>query len=151
MTYPRINIIFIITILISFFLILISTCMEFVIGTGWTLYPPLSTPLINLSPLGISLVIYGLLLLGVSSTLTSFNFFVTFIYMKSYSLTLSTMSVYSWSIIITTSMLLLVLPILTGALAMLISDIHFNTSIFDSMLGGDPVFYQHLFWFFGHP
>ena len=66
-------------------------------------------------------------------------------------MTLSTMSVYVWSINITTSMLLLVLPILTGALAMLISDIHFNTSIFDSLFGGDPVFYQHLFWFFGHP
>jgi cytochrome c oxidase subunit 1 len=105
----------------------------------------------SLSSLGISIVIYGLLLLGVSSTLTSFNFLITVIYMKSYGITLSSMSVYVWSINIATSMLLLVLPLLTGALIMLISDIHFNTSIFDSLFGGDSVFYQHLFWYFGHP
>jgi len=150
-TYPRINNGSLLLLLLSFFILLTSITMEYAIGTGWTLYPPLSTSHYSLSSIGISLIIYGLLLLGVSSTLTSFNFFVTFVYMKSYGMTLSTMSCYVWSINITTSMLLLVLPILTGALTMLISDIHFNTSIFDSLFGGDPVFYQHLFWFFGHP
>jgi cytochrome c oxidase subunit 1 len=150
-TYPRINNMSIIIFPLSYCLMLLSMNNEFAIGTGWTLYPPLSTSLMSLSSLGISLVIYGLVLLGVSSTLTSFNFFVTFVYMKSYGMTLSSMSVYVWSINITTSMLLLVLPVLTGALTMLTSDIHFNTSIFDSLFGGDPVFYQHLFWLFGHP
>jgi heme/copper-type cytochrome/quinol oxidase subunit 1 len=71
--------------------------------------------------------------------------------MKPYGMSLSTMSVYVWSIVITASMLLLVLPILTGALIMLHLDLHYNTIFFDPLFGGDPVFYQHLFWFFGHP
>jgi len=150
-THPRINNITIISILLSFLSLLTCIGMEYSIGTGWTLYPPLSTSLISLSSLGLSIVIYSLLLLGVSSTLTSFNFFITYVYMTSNGMILSTLSVFIWSINITTSMLLFVLPILSGALTMLISDIHYNTSIFDSLFGGDPVFYQHLFWFFGHP
>jgi len=66
-------------------------------------------------------------------------------------MTLSNMPVYAWSVVITASMLLLVLPILTGALIMLIADLHYNTVFFDPLFGGDPVFYQHLLWFFGHP
>lgn len=61
------------------------------------------------------------------------------------------MSVYVWSLGIIGSMLIVVLPVLTGALLMLISDLHYNTMFFDPLYGGDPVFYQHLFWFFGHP
>jgi heme/copper-type cytochrome/quinol oxidase subunit 1 len=105
----------------------------------------------SLSSYGCSLIIYGLLLSGISSTLTSLNFLVTVHIMKPYGMSLSTMSVYVWSIVITASMLLLVLPILTGALIMLHLDLHYNTIFFDPLFGGDPVFYQHLFWFFGHP
>merc|ERR1712224_71093 len=86
-----------------------------------------------------------------SSTLTSLNFLITILNMRVYGMTLSNMVVYVWSVGITASMLLLVLPILTGVLIMLLSDLHNNTIFFDSLFGGDPVFYQHLFWFFGHP
>ena len=71
--------------------------------------------------------------------------------MRCYGMTLSSIPVYVWSIGITAFMLLLVLPILTGSLIMLIWDLHYNTVFFDPLFGGDPVFFQHLFWFFGHP
>ena len=149
--YPRINNMSVLVIPLSYTLVLLSINNEFGSGIGWTLYPPLSTSLMSLSPVGIDVIICGLLLSGISSTLTSLNFFVTIQNMRCYGMTLSNMSVYVWSIIITASMLLLVLPILTGALIMLIADLHYNTVFFDPLFGGDPVFYQHLFWFFGHP
>jgi cytochrome c oxidase subunit 1 len=149
--YPRINNMSVLVIPLSYTLVLLSLNNEFGSGIGWTLYPPLSTSLMSLSPVGIDVIICGLLLSGISSTLTSLNFFVTIQNMRCYGMTLSNMSVYVWSIIITASMLLLVLPILTGALIMLIADLHYNTVFFDPLFGGDPVFYQHLFWFFGHP
>jgi cytochrome c oxidase subunit 1 len=105
----------------------------------------------SLLSVGVDVIICGLLLSGISSSLTSLNFFVTVQNMRCYGMTLSNMPVYAWSVVITASMLLLVLPILTGALIMLIADLHYNTVFFDPLFGGDPVFYQHLFWFFGHP
>jgi len=124
---------------------------EFGNGTGWTLYPPLSTSLMSLSPVGIDVIICGLLLSGISSSLTSINFFSTIQNMRCYGMTLSNILVNAWSVMITASMLLLVLPVLSGSLLMLIADLHYNTVFFDTLFGGDPVFYQHLFWFFGHP
>jgi cytochrome c oxidase subunit 1 len=88
---------------------------------------------------------------GTSSTLTSLNFLITINSMRCYGMTLSSIPVYVWSIGITAFILLLVLPILTGSLIMLIWDLHYNTVFFDPLFGGDPVFFQHLFWFFGHP
>merc|ERR1712122_430188 len=89
--------------------------------------------------------------MGLSSSLTSVNFFLSVLIMKPSGLCLCSMSVYNWSILITSLMLLAVLPILSGALIMLHCDIHYNTIFFDALFGGDPIFYQHLFWFFGHP
>jgi heme/copper-type cytochrome/quinol oxidase subunit 1 len=149
--YPRVNNISVLVIPLSYDLILLSLNNEYGNGTGWTLYPPLSTSLMSLSPIGVDIIIYGLLLSGISTSLTSLNFIVTIQNMRCYGMTLSNMSVYAWSVIITASMLILVLPVLTGTLIMLISDIHYNTVLFDPCFGGDPVFYQHLFWFFGHP
>merc|ERR1712113_1252729 len=95
--------------------------------------------------------IFGLLISGVSSCFTSFNFWVTIQNMRSYSLTLKTIPLFPWAILITAAMLLLTLPVLSGALLMVLADLHSNTLFFDPVFGGDPVFYQHLFWFFGHP
>jgi cytochrome c oxidase subunit 1 len=151
LAYPRINNLSIIFIPLSYLCILLSMNSEFSNGTGWTLYPPLSTSLMSLSPIGLDLVVLGLLMSGVSSTLTSLNFFVTIQNMKCFGMILSNMPVYAWSIGITVNLLLLVLPILSGSLIMLLADLHYNTVFFDPLFGGDPVFYQHLFWFFGHP
>merc|ERR1712137_919998 len=79
------------------------------------------------------------------------NFFITILNMRSYYLTLKTIPLFSWALLITAGMLLLTLPILTGALVMVLADLHSNTLMFDPIFGGDPILYQHLFWFFGHP
>ena len=149
--YPRVNNISILILLLSYALIILSVTGEFSNGTGWTLYPSLSTSLMSLSPIGIDIILYGLLLTGISSCLTSINFFATIINMRCYSMTLSIMPVYTWSIYITGFLLLLTLPILTGALIILLADLHYNTVFFDPIFGGDPVLCQHFFLFFGHP
>ena len=143
--YPRVNNISILILLLSYALIILSVTGEFSNGTGWTLYPSLSTSLMSLSPIGIDIILCGLLLSGISSCLTSINFFATIINMRCYSMTLSIMPVYTWSIYITGFLLLLTLPILTGALIMLLADLHVNTVFFDPIFRGDPVLYQHLF------
>merc|ERR1712021_163490 len=93
----------------------------------------------------------GLLMSGISSCLTSLNFWVTILNLRSYSLTLKTLPLFLWALFITAAMLLLTLPVLSGALLMILADLHSNTLFFDPVFGGDPVLYQHLFWFFGHP
>merc|ERR1711970_243557 len=97
------------------------------------------------------LLIMGLLLSGISSFMTSLNFFCTVINMRGYGLTSYSLSLYTFAILITAVLLLLSLPVLTGALFMIFSDLHFNTIFFDATFYGDPILYQHLFWFFGHP
>merc|ERR1711904_59123 len=149
--YPRVNNLSILVLFLSFLLIIISIISEFGGGTGWTLYPPLSTSFMSLSPSSVAYLIFGLLIAGISSCLTSVNFWVTILNLRSYSLTLKTMPLFPWALLITAAMLLLTLPILSGALLMVIADLHSNTLFFDPVFGGDPVFYQHLFWFFGHP
>merc|ERR1712093_236515 len=136
--YPRVNNLSILIIPISYILVIFSILTEFGGGGGWTLYPPLSTSLMSLSPSSTAYILYGLLMSGISSCLTSINFFTTIINMRSYSMMLNIMP-------------LLPLPVLSGALLMLLADLHYNTVFFDPTFGGDPVLYQHLFWFFGHP
>merc|ERR1712062_237256 len=136
---------------LSYELFVMSFTNDFGGGTGWTLYPPLSTSSMSLSPSGSVLVVLALLVSGISSCLTSLNFWVTILNLRSYSMTLKTMPLFPFSILITAAMLLLVLPVLSGALLMVLGDLHCNTLFFDPMFGGDPVLYQHLFWFFGHP
>merc|ERR1711966_526143 len=149
--YPRINNFSISVLFLSYFLIIFSLVSEFGGGTGWTLYPPLTTSLMSLSPSSVAFIIFGLLMSGISSCLTSLNFWVTILNLRSYSLTLKIMPLFSWALLITAGMLLLTLPILSGALLMVLADLHSNSLFFDPVFGGDPVLYQHLFWFFGHP
>merc|ERR1712087_372872 len=96
-------------------------------------------------------MVFGLLMSGMSSSLTSVNFWITILNLRSFSFTLKTMPLFLWALFITGGMLLLTLPILSGALLMVLADLHSNTLFFDPVFGGDPIFYQHLFWFFGHP
>merc|ERR1711976_921993 len=149
--YPRVNNLSILILSLSYLFIILSIISEFGGGTGWTLYPPLSTSFMSLSPSSVAFMILGLLVSGISSCLTSVNFFVTILNLRSYCLTLKTMPLFSWALLITAAMLLLTLPVLSGALLMVFADLHSNTLFFDPVFGGDPVLYQHLFWFFGHP
>merc|ERR1711907_230102 len=110
-----------------------------------------STSFMSLSPSTTAYLVFGLLMSGVSSCLTSINFFITILNLRSYCLTLKTMPLFPWSLLITAAMLLLTLPVLSGALLMVLADLHCNSLFFDPVFGGDPVLYQHLFWFFGHP
>merc|ERR1711885_109141 len=142
--YPRVN-------NFSILILSLSFISEFGGGTGWTLYPPLSTSFMSLSPSATAYLVFGLLMSGVSSCLTSINLFITILNLRSYCLTLKTMPLFPWSLLITSAMLLLTLPILSGALLMVLADLHSNSLFFDPVFGGDPVLYQHLFWFFGHP
>merc|ERR1711972_1263696 len=149
--YPRVNNFSILILVVSYFFLILSLISDFGGGTGWTLYPPLSTSFMSLSPSSTANLIFGILMSGISSCLTSFNFWVTMLNMRSCSLSLKTVPLFPLAILITAAMLLLTLPILSGALLMVLADLHVNTLFFDAIFGGDPVLYQHLFWFFGHP
>merc|ERR1711886_7940 len=149
--YPRINNFSILILFPSYLLLILSLISEFGGGTGWTLYPPLSTSFMSLSPSSTAFMVFGLLMSGISSSLTSVNFWVTILNLRSFSFTLKTMPLFPWALLITAAMLLLTLPVLSGALLMVLADLHSNTLFFDPVFGGDPVLYQHLFWFFGHP
>ena len=151
MVYPRVNNFSILILLLSYLFLILSLISEFGGGTGWTLYPPLSTSFMTLSPSSTGNLIFGLIISGISSCLTSLNFWTTIHFLRSYYLILSSIPLFPWAFLITAFMLLLTLPILSGTLLLILGDLHSNTLFFDPIFGGDPIFYQHLFWFFGHP
>ncbi|TDR80591.1 cytochrome c oxidase subunit I [Paludibacterium purpuratum] len=116
-------------------------------AAGWTLYAPLSTQL----GMGMDLTIFAIHLMGISSIMGSINIIVTVLNLRAPGMTLMKMPMFAWTSLVTAFLIIAVMPVLAGAVTMILTDRHFGTHFFNAAGGGDPILYQHVFWFFGHP
>src|SRR6266545_3151959 len=152
MAFPRINALSFWMLPLAGIILLLGFVTGGAAAAGWTSYPPLSEdrPLAAIGA-GQDLWIVGLVLIGTSSILGAINFLVTIFKMRAPGMTLFRMPILVWTVMVTSVLVLMATPVITSALIMLFIDRNYGGSFFDPRVGGDPILYQNIFWFYSHP